>query len=111
MERAAIKAIKQGDAGLGGQRSLQALMAEYMQSDIAGFLQLMVKLDPAAVRIDIDVSVRNALDEARGRIIDAQAFQALGTQDAQVLEQAIGGEAEAEEVGRVGGGDESESSD
>lgn len=75
VQRAAKRAIKQGDHGLGGQRSLDNLLAETMQNDPLAFLKAIAPYVPREVILDQSVSITLALEEARSRLIDINSLQ------------------------------------
>lgn len=77
IQRAAKKAIKQGEAGLGGKRSLAALLDDVMQNDPLAFLKAVAPYCPKEVIIDHSISIVSALEEARQRIIDVTPQTAL----------------------------------
>lgn len=79
VRKAMTRAIKQGDAGIAGQRALSELLAELMQTDVARFIQITAPYIPKEVIIDQTISIADALQEARNRVID------MG--NAQVIEQ------------------------
>ncbi len=90
LRKAAIRAIKQADAGIHkGHKSVQVLMQEFMQEDFPGWLAMMIKLDPSVLRLDVDISITGAIDQARERIINGQVIEhaapALANQ-AQVID-------------------------
>lgn len=70
IQRAAKKAIKQGEAGLGGKRSLAMLLDDLMQNDVQAFLKTVAPYVPREVVIDQTISITSALLEAQQRVID-----------------------------------------
>ncbi len=74
IQRAAKKAIKQGEAGLGGKRSLAALLDDVMQNDPLAFLKAVAPYCPKEIIIDQSISIVGALQEARQRVIEGQVI-------------------------------------
>jgi hypothetical protein len=70
MRKAIERAIKQGDAGVNGQRALSDLTAELMQTDVLAFYNVVAKYCPQEIIIDQSISITHALADARSRIID-----------------------------------------
>lgn len=77
VRKAMLRAIKQGDAGVNGQRALSELLGDLMQSDVARFMQVCGPYMPKEVFIDHSISILTALDEAKRRIIDVTPQTAL----------------------------------
>ena len=84
IQRAAKKAIKQGEAGLGGKRSLAMLLDELMQNDVQAFLKTVAPYVPREVVIDQTISITSALIEAQQRVIDMGSVQVID--DKQVMQ-------------------------
>lgn len=70
IQRAAKKAIKQGEQGFAGKRSLAMLLDDLMQNDVQAFLKTVAPYVPREVIIDQTISIADALQEARNRVID-----------------------------------------
>ena len=70
IQQACKRAIKQGNAGLAGQRALSDLLAETMQNDPLAFLRAVAPYVPKEIILDQSVSITVALEEARNRLID-----------------------------------------
>jgi hypothetical protein len=77
VQRAAKRAIKQGEHGLGGQRALDDLLAETMQNDPLAFLKAIAPYVPREVVIDQTISISAALLEAQQRVIDMGNAQVI----------------------------------
>ena len=75
IQAACKRAIKQGEAGLAGQRSLSDLLAETMQNDPLAFLRAVAPYVPKEIILDQSVSITLALQEARSRLIDINSLQ------------------------------------
>ena len=75
IQQACKRAIKQGEAGLAGQRSLSDLLAETMQNDPLAFLRAVAPYVPKEIILDQSVSITLALQEARSRLIDINSLQ------------------------------------
>ena len=75
IQQACRRAIKQGEAGLAGQRSLSDLLAETMQNDPLAFLRAVAPYVPKEIILDQSVSITLALEEARSRLIDINTLQ------------------------------------
>lgn len=69
IQSACRRAIKQGNAGLAGQRALSELLAEQMQTDPLGFLRAVAPYVPKEILVDHQISIAGALQEARERVI------------------------------------------
>lgn len=76
IQQACRRAIKQGNAGLAGQRSLSDLLAETMQADPLAFLRAVAPYVPKEIILDQSVSITLALEEARSRLIDLNSLTA-----------------------------------
>ena len=76
IQQACKRAIKQGEAGLAGQRALSDLLAETMQNDPLAFLRAVAPYVPKEIILDQSVSITLALQEARSRLIDINSLQA-----------------------------------
>lgn len=74
IQRAAKKAIKQGEAGLGGKRALSELLDDVMQNDPLAFLRAVAPYVPKEIVMDHSISIVDALEQARQRVIDARAL-------------------------------------
>lgn len=74
IQAACRRAIKQGNAGLNGQRALSDLLAETMQNDPLAFLRAVAPYVPKEIILDQSVSITLALEEARSRLIDLNAL-------------------------------------
>ena len=70
VRKAMVRAMKQGESGVGGQRPLSDLLAQLMQEDVAKFIQITGPYIPKELIVDHQISIISALDEARQRIID-----------------------------------------
>ncbi len=77
IQRSARKAIKQGEAGLGGRKALDQLLGDLMQSDVSAFLKAVSPFVPREVVVDHSISIVSALEQARQRIIDVTPQSAL----------------------------------
>ena len=75
IQAACRRAIKQGNAGLNGQRALSDLLAETMQNDPLAFLRAVAPYVPKEIILDQSVSITLALQEARSRLIDINSLQ------------------------------------
>lgn len=75
IQQACKRAIKQGNAGLAGQRALSDLLAETMQNDPLAFLRAVAPYVPKEIILDQSVSITLALQEARSRLIDINSLQ------------------------------------
>lgn len=75
IQQACKRAIKQGEAGLAGQRALSDLLAETMQNDPLAFLRAVAPYVPKEIILDQSVSITLALEEARSRLIDINSLQ------------------------------------
>lgn len=82
IQSACRRAIKQGNAGVRGQRALADLLAEQMQTDPLAFLRAVAPFVPKEIIIDQTISIADALTEARNRVIDMGNAQIV--QDAPV---------------------------
>lgn len=76
IQQACKRAIKQGEAGLAGQRALSDLLAETMQNDPLAFLRAVAPYVPKEIILDQSVSITLALQEARSRLININTLQA-----------------------------------
>ncbi len=87
--RAMNRAIKQGEAGVRGQKSLDILLQDLMQQDVALFLKTVAPFVPRELIIDQSISITGAIDQARERLITGQVIEhatpAL-TDQAQVID-------------------------
>lgn len=85
VRKAMTRAIKQGDEGINGQRALSELLAELMQSDVARFMQVAAPYIPKEIIIDQTISIADALQEARNRVIDMGQAQVIQDAPASIL--------------------------
>lgn len=74
IQRSAKKAIRQGEAGLGGKRKLDELLGDLMQNDVSAFLKAVSPFVPRELVIDQSISITVALEEARQRVIQGQVI-------------------------------------
>ena len=74
IQAACRRAIKQGNAGLQGQRALSDLLAEQMQTDPLAFLRAVAPYVPKEIILDQSISITVALEEARQRVIQGQVI-------------------------------------
>lgn len=85
VQKAMRRAIKQGDAGIRGQRALSELLADLMQADVARFMQVAAPYIPKEIIIDQTISIADALQEARNRVIDMGNAQIIQDAPASIL--------------------------
>jgi hypothetical protein len=82
IQSACRRAIKQGNAGLDGQRALADLLAEQMQVDPLAFLRTVAPYCPKEVFIDYSISITSALEQARSRVINMGQAEVITDQTA-----------------------------
>ena len=74
VRKAMLRAVKQGDEGIAGQRALSELLADLMQSDVAKFMQICAPYMPKEIILDQSISITVALEEARQRVIEGHVI-------------------------------------
>ena len=87
IQRSAKKAIKQGEAGLAGKRSLSELLDNLLQDDVVGFLKAVAPYCPREIILDQSISITVALEEARSRMIDLNTINHLASDQPAIEHQ------------------------